>query len=43
MTQRAFYAGTAIAANKANALGGLQGKAGVVQQCNVPKCELGVQ
>ena len=33
----------AIAANQANTLRSLQRKAGVVQQCNMPKCELGVQ
>ena len=33
----------AIAANQAYPLSSLQGKAGVIQQCNMPKCELGVQ
>ena len=38
-----FLWGAAIAANQAYPLSSLQGKAGVIQQCNMPKCELGVQ
>ena len=32
-----------VAPDQANALRGFKGKAGVIQQCDMPKCELGVQ